>query len=133
MLSYDSILEKTTRQAIIEIEKVSQAVALWTIEKNGQLYGKITSRWTKTRNNQISHVAFIMYCSKECPYSIGAVEVMSGFGYDRTAFGIGKIFYKLRQHLREYYGIKFECQDWEIINRWERFFRQSGYEVFRVL
>ena len=64
---------------------------------------------------------------------IEGYEVMTGWGYDRTNAGIGHVLWGLREKLEKAYGISFNCQDWDMMNRWERERKRNGYEVIRVL
>ena len=58
---------------------------------------------------------------------------MTGWGYDRTNAGIGYVLWSLREKLKNAYDITFNCQDWYMMNRWERELQRNGYEVVRVL
>ena len=58
---------------------------------------------------------------------------MTGWGYDRTNAGIGYVLLELRDKLKEAYGITFECQDWEMLGRWQRELERNGYEVVRAV
>lgn len=119
------MLTKTSR----EFEIVERRVSAWLINKDGQMRGKITARHTK----KATIVAFLLYPTNEYGASIEGYEVITGWGYDRTNAGIGHILWELKDKLKEAYGISFNCQDWDMMNRWERELKRNGYDVVRVL
>ena len=119
------MLTKTSK----EFEIVERKVSAWLINKDGQQRGKITARHTK----KATIVAVMFYATNEYGLPIEGCEVMTGWGYDRTNAGIGHILWEMKDTLKDAYGITFNCQDWDMMNRWGRELERNGYEVVRVL
>ncbi len=126
-------LPEMRRKALDEMYKVSQTVSVWLILKDHQLRGRITLRWTKAKSGYVAHIAFFMYAVESKLVPIGANTNMYGYGYDKFSFGIGEIFAKLKPLLAKYYGIKFNCLDWDIMNKWQSSFKDAGYEIIQAL
>lgn len=126
-------LPEMRQKALIEMEKASRQVSVWLILKENQLRGRITLRWTKSKSGNIAHIAFFMYAVENNLIPIGAKTNMYGYGYDKFSFGIGEIFAKLKPLLEKYYGIKFDCLDWDIMNKWQSSFKDAGYEIIQAL
>ena len=133
MLNVKLNLERMRRKALLEIERASNRVSVWIITKGGDFCGRITLRWKKHRQEYVAHIAFFMYAIKDSLIPVGATINMYGFGYDKCSSGIGEIFKTLKPQLSEYFGINFECPDWDIMNKWQSAFREAGYEIFRAL
>ena len=129
----ESELPEMRRKALLEIEKTSKTVSVWLILKNDKLRGRITLRWTKAKSGYVAHIAFFMYAVESKLVPIGTNTNMYGYGYDKFSFGIGEIFAKLKPLLAKYYGIKFNCLDWDIMNKWQSSFKDAGYEIIQAL
>ena len=129
----ESELPEMRRKTLLEIEKTSKAVSVWIILKDHQLRGRITLRWTKAKSGYVAHIAFFMYAVESKLVPIGAKTNMYGYGYDKFSFGIGEIFAKLKPLLEKYYGVKFDCLDWDIMNKWQSSFKDAGYEIIQAL
>ena len=112
-----------------EFEIIERKVSAWLISQDGKQRGKITARHTK----KATIVAIMFYATNEYGLPIEGYEVMTGWGYDRTNVGIGHILWEMKDKLKEAYGITFNCQDWDMLNRWERELERKGYDVERVL
>ena len=112
-----------------EFEIVERKVSAWLISKDGQLRGKITARHTK----KATIIAIMFYATNEYGFSSEGYVVMTGWGYDRTNTGIGHILWEMKDKLENAYGITFSCQEWNMLNRWERELERNGYDVVRVL
>lgn len=126
-------LPSMRRKALEEMEKASKAVSVWLIMKEQKLRGRITLRWTRAKSGYVAHIAFFMYTVESNLVPIGAKTNMYGYGYDKFSFGIGEIFAKLKPLLAKYYGIKFNCLDWDIMNKWQSSFKDAGYEIIQAL
>ena len=126
-------LTEIRRKALSEIDKTSNIVSVWVITKDKEFRDRITLRWSKTNYGRIAHVAFFMYVVNDNLIPLGATVNMSGFGYDKFSCGIGEIFQTLKPQLKEYFGIQFNCLDWEIMYKWQSAFQEAGYEVFQAL
>ena len=126
-------LPSMRRKTLEEMEKASKAVSVWLILKDNKLRGRITLRWTKAKSGYVAHIAFFMYAVESNLVPIGAKTNMYGYGYDKFSFGIGEIFAKLKPLLAKYYGIKFNCLDWDIMNKWQSSFKDAGYEIIQAL
>lgn len=77
--------------------------------------------------------SIFMYAVESNLVPIGANTNMYRYGYDKFSFGIGEIFAKLKPLLAKYYGIKFNCLDWDIMNKWQSSFKDAGYEIIQAL
>ena len=126
-------LPSMRRKTLEEMEKASKAVSVWLILKDNKLRGRITLRWTKAKSGYVAHIAFFMYAVESNLVPIGAKTNMYGYGYDKFSFGIGEIFAKLKPLLEKYYGVVFNCLDWDIMNKWQSSFRDAGYEIIQAL
>ena len=126
-------LPEMRRKALDEMYKASQTVSVWLIMKEQKLRGRITLRWTKAKSGYVAHIAFFMYAVESNLVPIGAKTNMYGYGYDKFSFGIGEIFAKLKPLLAKYCGIKFNCLDWDIMNKWQSSFKDAGYEIIQAL
>lgn len=126
-------LPEMRSKALDEMYKASQAVSVWLILKEQKLRGRITLRWTKAKSGYVAHIAFFMYAVESKLVPIGANTNMYGYGYDKFSFGIGEIFAKLKPLLEKYYGVKFDCLDWDIMNKWQSSFKDAGYEIIQAL
>ena len=126
-------LPEMRRKALDEIYKASQTVSVWLIMKEQKLSGRITLRWTKAKSGYVAHIAFFMYAVESNLVPIGANTNMYGYGYDKFSFGIGEILAKLKPLLAKYYGVKFDCLDWDIMNKWQSSFKDAGYEIIQAL
>ena len=126
-------LPRMMEKALEEIEKASRIASVWLILKEQKLRGRITLRWTKAKSGRIAHIAFFMYAVEDKLVPIGAKTNMYGYGYDKFSFGIGEILAKLKPLLAKYYGIKFNCLDWDIMNKWQSSFKDAGYEIIQAL
>ena len=133
MANKELSLSEMRRKALLEIERASNTVSVWIITKDNDFRGRITLRWTKTRKEYVAHIAFFMYAVEDGIIPLGATTNMYGFGYDKFSFGIGEIFQTLKPQLKEYFGVQFNCLDWEIMNKWQSAFKEAGYEIFRAL
>ncbi|MBQ3457689.1 MAG: hypothetical protein IJG30_01885 [Synergistaceae bacterium] len=58
---------------------------------------------------------------------------MTGCGYDRTALGIGTVLWRLRTELAKWHGIRIECSETAMMNRWDKELEKNGYTAIRVL
>ena len=112
-----------------EFEIIERKVSAWLISQDGKQRGKITARHTK----KATIVAIMFYVTNEYGLPIEGCEVTTGWGYDRTNAGIEHILWDMKDKLKEAYGITFNCQDWDMLNRWERELERKGYDVERVL
>ncbi|MBR1437160.1 MAG: hypothetical protein IJ587_01360 [Synergistaceae bacterium] len=126
-------LSEMRQQALEEMEKASRVASVWLILKEQKLGGRITLRWTKAKSGRIAHIAFFMYSVEDKLVPIGAKTTMYGYGYDKFSFGIGEILAELKPLLVKYYGIKFDCLDWDIMNKWQSSFKEAGYEIIQAL
>ena len=112
-----------------EIELAEKKVAAWLIIwKHNEAFGKIIVRYTK----KASIVSVLFYETDDSP-AIFATETMTGCGYDRTNLGISTVLWKLRAELAKWHGIRFDCSETAMMNRWEQEFEKNGYTVIRVL
>ena len=121
------------RNVIREIELAESKVAAWLINgKHNEAFGKIIVRYTK----KASIVSILFYETDDgiddAP-ALGATETMTGCGYDRTAEGISKVLWKLRDELAKWHGIRFDCSETAMMRHWDKELERNGYTVIRVL
>ena len=116
-----------------EIEKVEAILSVWLIMKDGQIKGRITARWTKTRTMPIMRVTFIFYATNEYGMPIYGYEKVQGFGFDMTNTGIANILLECRKPLKEHYGVELDTFGWKIMNNWKHSFESAGFTIIQAI
>ena len=134
------------RNVLREIELAESNVAAWLImndnasqqraNRTGRtedcVFGKIIVRYTK-RASIVSVLIYEIDDAANYAPALGATEIMTGCGYDRTAEGISRVLWKLRAELAKWHGIRFNCSETAMMRTWEQEFEKNGYTVIRVL
>ena len=130
-----------------EFELAESKVAAWLImnnndsrhgthgtgdRRNCDVAGKIIVRYTK-RASIVSILFYTTGDTDDDAPAIFATETMTGCGYDRTALGISTVLWKLRVDLAKWHGIRFDCSETAMMNRWDQEFEKNGYRAIRVL
>ena len=125
--------ENELRNVHREFELAESKVAAWLINgKHNEAFGKIIVRYTK-RASIVSVLIYEIDDAANYAPALGATEIMTGCGYDRTAEGISRVLWKLRAELAKWHGIRFNCSETARMRTWEQEFEKNGYTVIRVL
>ena len=121
------------QKTVNELDKAANLLTVWLIMKDGELKGRITSRWIKTRTMPIARVAFIFYASKEYGMPIYGYEKIQGLGFDMTNTGIASILNECREPLKEHYGVDLDPAEWRIMNNWQNSFKNAGFSLIQAI
>ncbi len=116
-----------------ELEKAEALLTVWLIMKDGNIKGRITARWTKTRTMPIMRVAFILYASEEYGMPIYGYDKIQGFGFDMTNTGVANILNECREPLSEHYGVELDPTGWNVINNWKNSFEDAGFTIIQAI
>lgn len=122
------------QQVLDELDKCVNLIAVWVIMKGVEMVGRVTARYSQS--GATTFVTFQMFVGATNDGNGSAVlgyERVTGWGYNRTTAGIGKILSANRERLKREYGIELDGPDWNIANTWEKDLASSGYKVIRAI
>ena len=120
----------TGYKALDEILNISDSLSVFVILRDGQIKGRITSRYMKSGS---VHVAFFMYSNNKQNIAVSGYRRMDGYGYDKLGTALADIFADNKQVLHDVHGISFGSPDWNIMNTWQKDFEAAGFQVIQAL